>query len=265
MSSSSSHFALDAAVPSLGEQFSAHLSALYALAQQSIHLFASPLGPFRHAGCSAWLPRFVFFGPNASDASWRLAFLSGFDARDLRPAHSLLGLIERLARHSDDGHGLDLTFFPLVDAAGLSAGASVRSLATEHWARTGAPEIGLLEQDARVRGYHGYIRLESAAPGEEIVTVRVREPLGLVPSPDVEFISTEDVDPFPVRFERGAAGLAPADGPLSIADDLPVQPFELTLRIPATWPDEIAHDAVSIIFTRFLHRYRAFQAYGQHL
>ena len=265
MSSPRSHFALDAAVPSLGEQFSAHLSAVYALAQQSHHLFASPLGPFHHAGGNAWLPRFVFFGPSASDASWRLAFLSGFDARDLRPAHALLGLVERLARHAEEGHGLDLTFFPLVDAAGLSPQSAPRSLAVEHWGRTAAPEIDLLEQDARARGYHGYIRVEHAAPGEEILTVRVREPLGLAVSPDVELISSEDVDPFPVRFERGAAGVAPADGPLSIADDLSVQPFELTLRVPATWADEITRDAVGVVLLRFIHRYRAFQAYGQHL
>ncbi|MCX6950937.1 MAG: hypothetical protein NTV51_01935, partial [Verrucomicrobia bacterium] len=247
------------------EIFSAHLGALYPTAQQSQHLFASPLGPVYFAGRNVWLPRFVFFGPHASDASWRLAFLSGFDASDLRPAQALLGLSERLAERAEDGHGLDLTFFPLVAAANLATPASARSLATEHWGRSTLPEIGLLEKDARLRSYHGYIRVEAAAPGDDIITVRVREPLGLVPSPDVELISSIDVDPFPVRFERGPAGVAPTDGPLSIADDLPVQPFELTLRVPATWPDEIYQDAVSLILTRFIHRYRAFQAYGQHL
>lgn len=265
MSSLPSHFALDAAVPSAGDRYSAHLSAVYALTQRSRHLFASPLGPFDHFGAKAWLPRFVFFGPNASDVSWRLAFLAGFDARDLRSAHSLLSFIERLLQHTEDAHGLDLTFFPLVNTTGLVAGAAAPSLVSEHWGRTAAPEIDLLEKDARLRGYHGYIRIEAAAPGEEMLTLRVREPLGLASAPDVELISSEDVDPFPVRFERGPAGRAPADGPLSVSDDLPVQPFELTLRIPSTWPDEIAHDAVGIILTRFLHRYRAFQAYGQHL
>lgn len=265
MSSHSSHFALDAAVPTPGELFSARLGALYVIAQQSQHLFASPIGPFNHGGSQGWLPRFVFFGPHASAASWRLAFLSGFDARDLRPSRALLGLIERLSQRAEDGHGLDLTFFPLIDAAGLAPDVPARSLAGEHWGRTTAPEITVLEQDARLRGYHGYIRLEPAAPGEDVITLRIREPHGLTPSPDVELISSEDVDPFPVRFERGDTGVAPGDGPLSIADDLPVQPFELTLRIPATWPDEIYHEAVIVILTRFIHRYRAFQAYGQYL
>jgi hypothetical protein len=257
--------AASAAAPAAAETvFSARLSVLYSLAQQNRHLFASPLGSLIYAGRQAWLPRFVFFGPHASDASWRLAFLSGFDARDLRPSLALLGPIEHLARSAEDGHGLDLTFFPIVDAAGLF-GAPPRPLTAEHWGRTAVPEIDLLEKDARTRGYHGYIRIEPAAPGEDILTLRVREPLGVLASPDVELISSEDVDPFPVRFERGESGVAPADGPLSIADDLPVQPFELTLRIPSVWPDEVYQDAVTIILTRFLHRYRAFQAYGQHL
>lgn len=245
--------------------FSTHLSAVYALAQQNQHLFASPLRSFSFAGRNAWLPRFVFFGPNASDAAWRLAFLAGFDARDLRSAHALLGLVELLAGCAEEGHGLDLSFFPLVDAAGFALGAPARSLTAEHWARSATPDVALLEKDARSRGYHGFIRLETAAPGEEIITLRVRGPAGLPASPDVELISSEDFDPFPVRFERGSAGVAPTDGPLSVADDLPVQPFELTLRIPAVWPDEIYHEAVGLILTRFIHRYRAFQAYGLHL
>lgn len=260
MRSPSTHFALDAAVPSPGEQFSARLSALYFIAQRSDHLFASPLGPFNLGGAQGWLPRFVFFGPHAASAPWRLAFLSGFDAGDFRPARALLHVVEQLVARADEGHGLDLTFFPVVNTSGLS-----RSLAAEHWGRTAAPEIDLLEKDARLRGYHGYIRVEAAAPGEELITLRVREPHGLATSPDVELISSEDVDPFPVRFERGDAGVAPADGPLSIADDLPVAPFELTLRLPAQWPDDVYETAASLILTRFLHRYRALQAYGQHL
>ena len=265
MSSPFSRQATEVAAAPAAETLQAHLSAVYALAQQNQHVFASPLGPVAAGDRSAWLPRFVFFGPGTSDVSWRLAFLAGFDARDLRPAHALLGLVERLASRAEEGHGLDLTFFPLVDVAGLTSGTTARNLSAIHWAQTAAPEIHLLEKDARGRGYHGFIRLEAAEPDEEIVTLRVREPAGIVVSPDVELVSSEDCEPFPVRFERGATGVAPTDGPLSIADDLSVQPFELTLRIPATWPDEIYHEAVGAILTRFIHRYRAFQAYGLHL
>ena len=88
---------------------------------------------------------------------------------------------------------------------------------------------------------------------------------GMAVAPDVELVSSADFEPWPVQFERAASDFASADGPLSIAEDLPVQPFELTLRIPATWPDEIYQRAVNVILSRFILRYRAFQAYGQHL
>jgi hypothetical protein len=39
------------------------------------------------------LPRFVYFGPQATDESLRLAFLTGFDHRDLRGTLSLLHFV----------------------------------------------------------------------------------------------------------------------------------------------------------------------------
>ena len=44
-----------------------HLSAVYALSQNSRHVFASPLGPVVVGRRQTYLPRFVFFGPLASD------------------------------------------------------------------------------------------------------------------------------------------------------------------------------------------------------
>lgn len=241
------------------------LSALYALTQRSPHVFASPLGPFRHEGQTTHLPRFVFFGPHASEESWRVAFLAGFDRRDLRSSHALVGLVDHLAAEVEDGFGLNLTFFPVVDAAGFFLDAAPRTLTTDHWSQSDAPEIDLLEKDARTNGYHGFVRVQSAEPGDEIISLRVRAPLGLRPSPDVEIISTADTDPYVVRFEMGSPNIAPGCGPLSVADDLPVSPFELTLRIPATWSDARYEHAVRTILSRFILRYRAFQAYGQHL
>lgn len=263
--SSFSALAAPAVTPTASDRLQARLSAVYALAQENQHLFASPLGPFVHAGRSALLPRFVFFGPHATDESWRLAFLAGFDAADLRPSHALAGLIESLSQHAEEGYGLNLSFFPLIDVAGVARGGPPRGLATAPWGGAPAPEIALLERDARACGYHGYIRVESAAPGEDVIGLRMRAPAGLAASPDVELVSSDDFESFPVRFERDGGGGAPEDGPLSIADDLPVQPFELTLRIPAAWPDDLYQRAVGFILSRFIVRYRAFQAYGQHL
>lgn len=251
--------------PSPADAFLARLSALYGFTQRSSHVFASPLGPFFLQARSLNLPRFVFFGPHASEESWRIAFLAGFDHRDLRASTALLGLVEHLGNRAEDGHGLNLSFFPVVDAAGLFVHHAPRPLAAAHWGKSSAPEIALLEKDARLTGYHGFVRVETAPAGEEIISVIVRAPGGLAAAPDVELISSEETEPFPVRFERAVSPTTSAAGPLSVAEDFAVNPFELTLRIPATWPDEIHHEAVQSILSRFILRYRAFQAYGQHL
>jgi hypothetical protein len=247
------------------DAFKSHLSSLYTLSQQSNYLFGSPLGPFFHEGRHAHLPRFVFFGPHASDESWRLAFLAGYDHRDIRASRAVLHLAERLAGHAEEGYGLNLSFFPLVDAAGFLLGAPDRALAGEHWGRSLAPEINLLEKDARLRGYHGFIRVESSASDEDVIVIRVRQPRSVVISPDLELISSEETEPYPVRFECTEFATAASVGPLSVADDLQFPPFELVLGVPAGWPDELYHEAVGLILTRFILRYRAFQAYGQHL
>jgi len=240
------------------------LSALYALAQDSRHVFASPIGPFEVAGQAAVLPRFVFFGPHASDDSWRLAFLAGFDHRDLRASRALVALATRLSGDSETGHALNLTLFPLVDVSGLLSGASGRDLAGASWSRPASPEIGLLAQDSRQRAYHGFVRIETAASGEDRITLRIRGAFADELAPGLALISPEETGSLPVRFEAAAVA-APQDGPLSLAKGLPVAPFELTVRIPATWSEPEYQSAAVVLLERFLRRYRAFQAYSQHL
>jgi hypothetical protein len=81
--------------------------------------------------------------------------------------------------------------------------------------------------------------------------------------PGDELFTSEEARGFHVRFE--ADGRPTSDGPLSIADDLSISPFELTLGVPSGWSDDAYQHAVVTLLERFLRRYRAFQAYGQHL
>jgi hypothetical protein len=253
-----------AALSPLAESLRADLSALYALSQASRHVFASPLGPFPAAGRPAYLPRFVFFGPNACDESWRVAFLAGFDHRDLRASRALVSLATRLVSDEETGHALNLTFFPVVDMGGLISGAAERGLSCAHWGREGVPEISLLAQDARQRAYHGFVRVESGAWDEDLICVGVRGAFAPAGSSDLELVTSEETRSLPVRFEL-ENGHGEVGGPLSIADDLPFTPFELTLRIPGGWSDAAYQDAAVVLLERFLRRYRALQAYGQHL
>jgi hypothetical protein len=259
-----SRIALTPAPLSLPAAFSEQLSSLYGLVQRSHHVFASPLGPLSARGRSFHLPRFAYFGPNSSDASLRLAFFGGLNHRDLRSTLALLHLIEGLAIKPDIGQGLNLSFYPLVDLLGLAGIAPARNLEAENWARTQVPELSLLEKDARLRGFHGFIRVESVS-GDDLITVRLRSPARVeYPAPALELISSEDATPFAVRWESETVSSV-ADGPLAIAEDLPVQPFELTLQIPSFWPAELYSQAVASILKRFIIRHRGFISYAQHL
>ena len=253
------------ALPAPAAPLLQHLAALYALTQSSAHVFASPLGPFLTDGRQAFLPRFVFFGPHASDISWRLCVLAGFEPRDERPSRVALALVEHLAADSETAHGLHLSVFPVVDTAALVGGAPDRRLAAENWGRPAAEEIRLLEGDARARSYHGFIRIETGEPGEDLAVLSIRGAVAETLSPDLVLITTEETEPVPVRLEAERVDPRATTGPLSIADDLPFTPFELTLRLPASWSDLLYRHAALILLRRFLWRYRAFQAYGQHL
>lgn len=247
---------------SLPAAFAEQLSSLYGLVQRSRYVFGSPLGPFQAGGREFQIPRFVYFGPHTSDVSVRLSFLAGFDHRDLRGTLSLLHFVERLALKPDIGQGLNLSIFPLVDVLGLAGIAGVRPVGSDHWVGSEIPELHVLERDARQRAYHGFVRVETAPLTDE-VTVSLR---GVQhtdnPSPDVEVIGSDDIEPFAVRWEVASTESA---GPLSVADDLGDQPFELTLRIPASWSVNLYREATASILKRFVQRYRGFLAYGQHL
>ncbi len=246
--------------------FAGRLSSLYALSHRSDYVFGSPLGPFYHRERSLQIPRFVYFGPGSHDESLRLAFHAGFESADLRGSLALLHLVEGLARAPDLGQGLNLSFFPLVDVAGLFHGATGRDLSRAAWSHSRAPEIGLLQKDARARGYHGFVRIETGRDFDG-VAVRLREHAdSSLSSTGVELVNSAVFDPLPVRWEAGADPDAPVpDGPLTIGDDLPFHAFELTLLVPDAWDGDACSEAVAAALKRFILHYRGHHAYGLHL
>ncbi|HEY9247630.1 MAG TPA: hypothetical protein VIO38_00785 [Rariglobus sp.] len=243
-------------------EFNDRLTSLYALAQRSQYVFASPLGPFYRQARHHHVPRFVYFGPHTSDESLRLAFHAGFDARDLRGTLALLHFVERLALTPDIGQGLNLSFFPLADVTGLLRN-DTQNLAGLSWVEPAVPELGLLARDVRSRAYHGFVRVETTPADDDVINIRLRghsaDALGL------ELLGSHDIAPWDVRWESGPVDAAPADGPLSLSDDLPFRPFELTIGLPAAWSVELHREAVTTILKNFIQRYRGFQAYAQHL
>lgn len=243
-------------------EFNERLTSLYALAQRSKYVFASPLGPFYREARHYHVPRFVYFGPHTSDESLRLAFHTGFDSADLRGTLALLHFVERLALTPDVGQGLNLSFFPLADITGLLRSES-QKLADHSWVSPENPELRLLAQDVRSRAYHGFVRIETTNADDDVITIRLRghsaDALGL------ELLSSHDIAPWAVRWESGPADATPSDGPLSLSDDLPCQPFELTIGLPSSWSLELHREAVTTILKNFIQRYRGFHAYAQYL
>lgn len=239
------------------------LRALYELAGQSDYVFGSPLGPFRYEGREHTVPRFVYFGPQTSQDSLRLAVLAGFGRHDRLAVQSLLTFVGGLARHPEIGASLNVSFFPLVNVAGLLGGVEERDLTAAHWGRSREPEIVLLNQDIRRCGYQAFIRLTTTADDTPAAWVRFVRPLHVHPT-DLEVFESTDFGGWSVRFETLAPESVPL-GPLALADDLAFAPFEVELALPADWPQDTADREVAQLLKRLITRYRGFLAYGQNL
>ena len=257
------------------EVFDERISELYTISQKSNYVFGSPLGPFYAEGRAFHLPRFVYFGPQTHDASLRLAFLTGFDRTDLRAGFALADFVEGLSQDPFLGQGLNLSFFPLVDVLGFHRVTADRKLAESGWVHARAPEIELLEKDARIRGYHGFVRIETSTT-ENDVAVRLinRSDVGPAAAPSdalapltggEDYVTADDFAPHTVRWETLKSGERVGDGPLTTIDNLPVRPFELRIRLPKSWSDATHRGAITSILKRFVLRQRAAQAFAQNL
>lgn len=248
-----------AVVPS---DLSARLGRLYELTQSSGYVFGSPLA-FLNAGQPQSLPRLVYFGPQISDGSPRLAILAGLGRHDRLAARAVMTFVEDLMRDPAIGQALSLSFFPVVNVLGLLGGAEERDLAEESWTTSNLPEIGLLAQDARLRSYQGFIRVITTADDEP--SARLRSVLSpYVERSGIEVFSSADFDSWAVSFEA-LPSHSVGYGPLSLADDLPFAPFEVELALPAEWSQARADQQLSALLQRLVARYRSFLAYGQHL
>jgi len=241
----------------------ARLSALLEAAQQSDYLFGSPLGPFYSGEAAHYVPHFVYFGPHSSQESLRLSLIAGAGRHDLLAVQALLAFIERLARQPELGQSLNLSFFPVANVLRHLGAGEERDLAEENWALSTEPEIRLLAQDARVRGYEGFVRIATTADDVPSAWVR-KTATATTAASDVELFNSEDFAPWSVRFETLGAGAA-TSGPLALAPDLPFAPFEIELALPAHWTQGQADRALATLLKRLIVRYRGFHAYGQHL
>ena len=240
------------------------LSRLTVLATHSPNLFASPLGPLYHARELFVLPRHLFFGENTADEAWRIGIYAGFEGTDTRSGLASLRTLERLILEPKLAESLNLVFHSFVNPSGLAdATASTRAghhLLDQSWTNARAAELQLLERDARAMQYHGAIIIRSDPHARELRGwLRGFFPTDpFLHGAPVKGSSKAGYLPFkfPVQWELHPEGPNAKTGPLTVADDLRVRPFEVTLLVPASPPLEWAVQAVSNTVRVFLNNFR---------
>ncbi len=248
-------------------------SRLSVLSAHSPHLFASPLGPFEHKGHPFHLPRFLFVGENSAEEAWRISIFAGLDGRDTRSALAALKGLERYALEPELGDSFNLAFYPLLNPSGVTDGTrrtrSGHLLEEQNWTNSQAPELQLLAREARARQFHGSIVIRSSdevnelqgwlrgfSPGEPFLhaePVRGSSKAGYLPFK------------FPIAWEPHPEGLHAQNGPLTLADDMRMRPFEVTLLVPTEPPLEWAVQAVAHTLRVFLNNFRTAAATGANI
>lgn len=242
------------------------LSRLYRLSSESRHLFGSPLGPFPRHGLAYSVPRFFSCGPDTSDTSIRLAFLSGYAASDARLSDAVLHFVEALMVEPVLGSGLHLSFFPIVNPVGVERGTQDNGegidLRREHWAFSRAPEIQLLQRDARTHHYHGFLQVVGTDTAMPTACLRWADP---ATSGSGEDLLTAGVTPWGVTWQLAQPGESRDGGPLSISADFVQRSFEITLGIPESWSTAQCRSEVPALLRHFILSYRSTLAVGQYL
>lgn len=242
----------------------ASLSRLTVLASHSPHFFASPLGPLSHERELFTLPRHLFFGENSAEEAWRVGLYAGFSGIDTRAGLASVRTLERFVLEPSLGQSFNLAFHSFVNPSGLADGTAATRrgdlLLDQNWAAPTAPEVQLLERDTRALQYHGVIIIRSDPHAEDL--------RGWLRgfSPAEPFLHAQPVRgtsrvgylpfKFPVQWEPHPEGATARTGPLTLADDLRVRPFEVTLVVPAKPSLEWAVQAVSHTVRIFLNNFR---------
>ncbi len=235
------------------------LEEFEALANASENIVVSPADVIRVGDRDYDFHRYVFLGARADGPAIRLAIYAGWEGGDLRPTYATLALWRQLALRPGNASGYNLFLYPIVNPAAFDRKADSparhRDLARERWSKPESPEIQHLARDVPVRGFDGWISVSTQSGADHIEAAVHGLPV------DPAYLPTE-YGRFHIRWL--ALTQAPA-GPADLAEELPVRPVGLQLKIPGHWPDALYSAAVSTTIRAFLERYREVRSYAAHL
>jgi hypothetical protein len=241
----------------------ASTGALYEEASASDSVFGSPLGPIEGPNGRTFLPQFVYFGPDSSIDPVRIAVFGGLSGEDLKGSRSLINWIKALLVHPNIGKGVSVSVFPIVNLNAIWAGAASTGLKDSDWSGSPIPEIRLISQNAKIRSFQGFIRVESSRDSVPRVVVRTAVNRRTHRS-QAEVYAASDFEPWETRFES----LGPKSkllGPLSLSRELNSALFEVVLLLPGSWTQSSWNSSLLPLLERLVASYRRYFSYGGEL
>lgn len=217
------------------------LARLSPRAERSAALFAAPLGPDGHG---FYLPRFVVFGPNSTDADARISLLAGFAEGDDASSLAAFDLLDFAAETPTAIGGVVLDIVPVVNRG-------PGDLWSASWITDERPELALLEREYRRLAPHAVVKLR---PGPW------RFPQGTVAGASLAHWLDDSAPALHAAgwVEQRTDELIP-EGIDGLVPDLPFRPLELQLTLGR----EAEGNAAAL--RAIVQRIRELLAHAQHL
>ncbi|HLP00907.1 MAG TPA: hypothetical protein VK163_02690 [Opitutaceae bacterium] len=217
------------------------LAQLSPRAERSRSLFAAPLGPDEHG---LYLPRYVAFGPNATDSDARLSLLAGFAENDDTASIAAFDLVERAVESPATIGGVVLDVVPVVNRGG-------GVLWSSPWVGAHRPELALLEREYRRLAPHALVQLRSGAP---------RAPQGAIRGDSlVHWLDNATPSLFAAIWREEPRENFVVENIDELVPDLPFRPLEIHLTLG---PDP---DGNTAALHAIVQRIRELLAHAQHL
>lgn len=217
------------------------LARLAPRAERSQSLFAAPLGPDTHG---LYLPRFVAFGPAASDHDARLSVLAGFAAGD---DASSLAAFDFLETATDTPAAIGGVVLDVVPVVNRGAG----DLWDASWITGERPELALLEREYRRLAPHAVVQVRTGSG---------RFPQGAVRGDSLaHWLDQASPSLFAAAWTERAGDHGAPTGLDGLVPDLPFRPLEIQL----TLGHDNAGNAAAL--RALVQRIRELLAHAQHL
>ncbi len=245
-----------------------------ALAAACPQLVAAVAGTFALGRARYEIPRFDFHGQPGGTPPIRLGLFALVHGDEPAGALGLQRLLETLAADPAPARGYELSLYPVCNPTGYEDGTRHNraglDLNREFWRGSAQPEVQILEQELRTRGFDGIIALHADDTSEGLYGYtqgRVLNENLLVPALRASQ-HVLPVNPSPVIDGFAAEQGIVEDcfpGILAPSPEQRPRPFEIIFETPAAAPMTHQVEAIGCALASVLAEYRGFIAQGANL